>query len=56
MTSTLLARLTDSGAQGADSTHDMKGIDMKETKCSLRVAVHHDQSDRSIAITRIGRS
>lgn len=32
MTSTLLARLTDSGAPGADSTHDMKGMDMRETK------------------------
>lgn len=32
MTSTLLARLTDSGVPGADSRHDMKGMDMKETK------------------------
>jgi len=32
VTSTLLARLTDSGAPGADSTHEMKGMDMKETK------------------------
>lgn len=32
MTSTLLARLSDRGAQASDSTHDMKGMDMKETK------------------------
>lgn len=32
VTSTLLARLTDSGAQGADSARDMKGMDMRETK------------------------
>ncbi len=32
MTSTLLARLSDRGAQGSDSTHDMKGMDMEETK------------------------
>src|SRR3989449_11684116 len=32
VTSTLLARFTDSGAPDADSTHDMQGMDMKEKK------------------------
>src|SRR5947209_9901271 len=32
VTSTLLARFTDSGAAAADSTHVTQGMDMKETK------------------------
>ncbi len=32
MTSELLARLTERGGQGRDGDHDMKGMDMKETR------------------------
>ena len=32
MTSDLLARLTESAGQGRDAGHDMRGMDMKETR------------------------
>ena len=32
MTSDLLARLTEGPGQGHDAGHDMKGMDMKETR------------------------